>query len=117
VAARRERRRLRDEMARLFAVNRLDAMATPTLPFPAAPAAGDPDELSRSLPDLVRCTLLANVTGQPAVSVPCGTAPPGLPVGLQLLGRPFADEPLLALASAFERETGWAGRRAIVTTD
>jgi Asp-tRNA(Asn)/Glu-tRNA(Gln) amidotransferase A subunit family amidase len=116
VAARRERRRLRDEMARLFAGNGLDAMVTPTLPFPAMPAAGDADELSRSLPDLVRCTLLANVTGQPALSVPCGTAASGLPIGMQFLGRPFADESLLALASAFETETGWAGRRAVVET-
>jgi aspartyl-tRNA(Asn)/glutamyl-tRNA(Gln) amidotransferase subunit A len=113
VAARRERRLLRDEMARLFAGNGLDAMVTPTLPFAATPAAGDADELSRSLPDVVRCTLLANLTGQPALSVPCGLTPSGLPVGMQLLGRPFADESLLALACGYERETGWAGRRAL----
>ena len=46
------------------------------------------------------------VTGCPAISVPCGFSPEGLPVGLQLVGRPRGDRELLEVAHAFERATG-----------
>ena len=50
-------------------------------------------------------------TGLPAISVPCGFAPGGLPVGLQIVGRRGRDRDVLALAYAFERETRFAERR------
>jgi amidase len=50
-------------------------------------------------------------TGLPAISVPCGFAPGGLPVGLQIVGRRGRDRDVLALAQAFERETRFAERR------
>jgi len=45
------------------------------------------------------------VTGCPAISVPCGFTPDGLPVGLQIVGPPHADVAVLQLAHAFEQAT------------
>jgi aspartyl-tRNA(Asn)/glutamyl-tRNA(Gln) amidotransferase subunit A len=52
-----------------------------------------------------------NLTGQPAASVPCGFTGDGLPVGLQIVGRRFADVAVLQAAAAFERLRPWADRR------
>jgi aspartyl-tRNA(Asn)/glutamyl-tRNA(Gln) amidotransferase subunit A len=52
-----------------------------------------------------------NLTGQPAASVPCGFTGDGLPVGLQIVGRRFADAAVLRAAAAFERLRPWAARR------
>ena len=49
----------------------------------------------------------ANLTGLPAVSIPCGLTTLRLPVGLQLVGRPFDEATILRIADAFERETTW----------
>ncbi len=56
------------------------------------------------------------VTGCPAISVPCGFTPEGLPVGLQIVGRPHADFAVLQLAHAFEQATRYYQRRPAVTT-
>jgi amidase len=53
-------------------------------------------------------------TGLPAISVPCGFSPDGLPVGLQIVGRPLADRAVLQLARAFERATRWGQTRPSV---
>jgi amidase len=58
--------------------------------------------------DWMRSAYLITVTGLPAISVPAGFTPDGLPVGLQLVGRRRADWHLLAVAAAFERATGYA---------
>jgi amidase len=55
------------------------------------------------------CSVIT-LTGCPAISVPCGFTPQGLPVGVQLVARPGADRALLALAHAFEAATGYAAR-------
>jgi aspartyl-tRNA(Asn)/glutamyl-tRNA(Gln) amidotransferase subunit A len=52
-----------------------------------------------------------NFTGQPAVTVPCGFTGDGLPVGLQIVGRRFADADVLRAAAAFESARPWADRR------
>ena len=52
-------------------------------------------------------TVSANLTGLPAVSVPCGFTDDGLPIGLQLTGRRFDESGLLRLADAYQRETTW----------
>jgi Asp-tRNA(Asn)/Glu-tRNA(Gln) amidotransferase A subunit family amidase len=52
-------------------------------------------------------TLPFNLTGQPALSVHCGFTRAGLPVGLQLVGRPFEEALLLRVGAAFESETRW----------
>ena len=48
-----------------------------------------------------------NLTGMPAVSVPCGFSPEGLPVGLQISGRLFDDSTVLRVAHAYEQATPW----------
>ena len=50
------------------------------------------------------------MTGLPAISVPCGFTPDGLPVGLQIVGRPFEEATVLHLAYAYEQSTAWHER-------
>ena len=52
-----------------------------------------------------------NLTGQPAVTVPCGFTTSGLPVGLQIVGKRYADGAVLRAAAAFEAARPWADRR------
>jgi Asp-tRNA(Asn)/Glu-tRNA(Gln) amidotransferase A subunit family amidase len=52
-----------------------------------------------------------SMTGQPAISVPCGWTREGLPVGLQIVGRRFADAAVLRAARMFEIASPWADRR------
>jgi aspartyl-tRNA(Asn)/glutamyl-tRNA(Gln) amidotransferase subunit A len=81
-----------------------DVVATPTSPSPAfrfGEKTSDPLEMY--LADIF--TVPANLAGIPGVSLPCGLAG-GLPVGLQLLGRPFEETTLLRLAAAHERAAG-----------
>ena len=52
-------------------------------------------------------TYLINYTGHPAASIPAGLDTQGLPVGLQLVGRRFADDTVLAASAAFERVRPW----------
>jgi aspartyl-tRNA(Asn)/glutamyl-tRNA(Gln) amidotransferase subunit A len=53
---------------------------------------------------------LFNLTGNPAISVPCGWTSDGLPIGLQIVGRWYADSTLLGAAAAFEAARPWADR-------
>jgi aspartyl-tRNA(Asn)/glutamyl-tRNA(Gln) amidotransferase subunit A len=55
---------------------------------------------------LSRNTRPSNLTGLPAISLPCGSAA-GLPVGLQLIGRAFGEEALLRAAAAYQAATAW----------
>jgi aspartyl-tRNA(Asn)/glutamyl-tRNA(Gln) amidotransferase subunit A len=57
------------------------------------------------------CTIPANMAGIPAISLPCGFLGE-LPVGLQLLSRPFDEETLLRAAYTYEQATEWHKRRA-----
>ena len=89
-------------------------LVTPTSPI-AAPLIGattarfgDQDiPLVRAFLDL---TLPFNLTGQPAISVPCGFTKAGLPIGLQLVGRPFDEATLFRAAAAYEAATDWHSR-------
>jgi aspartyl-tRNA(Asn)/glutamyl-tRNA(Gln) amidotransferase subunit A len=51
-----------------------------------------------------------NYLGVPALALPCGFDPGGLPFGLQLIGRPFSEPLLLRAGAAYQRETGWHTR-------
>jgi aspartyl-tRNA(Asn)/glutamyl-tRNA(Gln) amidotransferase subunit A len=84
----------------------VDVIAMPTCPTPAfrrGERADDP--LQMYLADVF--TVSANLTGLPAISVPCGFSPDRLPIGLQLTGRPFDEAGLLGVAHAYERATPW----------
>jgi len=77
----------------------------PTSPTPAfrlGERTADP--LQMYLADIF--TVSANLAGLPAIFFPCGFGTDGLPVGLQLVGPPFSEPLLVALASAYQRETG-----------
>jgi aspartyl-tRNA(Asn)/glutamyl-tRNA(Gln) amidotransferase subunit A len=81
-----------------------DALILPTLPIPAPPLGASTVEVGgrpepvRSL--MLRLTQLFNITGHPAISLPCGTTREGLPVGLQLAGALGRTGPLLGTAAA-----------------
>jgi amidase len=61
--------------------------------------------------DWMKSCYYVTVTGLPAISVPCGFTPEGLPVGIQIVGRPREDLGVLQLAHAFEQATGFGKRR------
>ncbi len=86
------------------AFGEVDLIALPTSPTPAFPL-GERlrDPLAMYLADVF--TVGASLAGLPALSVPCGFTPAGLPVGLQLMGRPFDESTLLRAAEAYERDT------------
>jgi Asp-tRNA(Asn)/Glu-tRNA(Gln) amidotransferase A subunit family amidase len=56
---------------------------------------------------LTRFTAPFNFTGLPALSLPCGFTEEGLPIGLQMIARPWGEAALLRAAQAFEGVTGW----------
>jgi aspartyl-tRNA(Asn)/glutamyl-tRNA(Gln) amidotransferase subunit A len=93
----------------LAVLRETDALVTPTLPRTAPPVG---EALSRE-PDVAWNRFLTpfNLTGLPAVSVPCGWDEVGLPVGLQIVGRPFDEAAVLRVARGFERATPWSTRR------
>lgn len=96
---------LRGNVLEAFADAGLDALATPTTPRVAMSLASfDP---ATELGTLIPYTCPFNLTGQPAVSVPCGFSGGGLPIGLQLVGAPFQDAAMLGAAAAYEQATTW----------
>jgi aspartyl-tRNA(Asn)/glutamyl-tRNA(Gln) amidotransferase subunit A len=57
------------------------------------------------------CTITINLAGIPAISLPCGFSSAGLPIGLQIIGKPFAEETILRVAHAFEQQTAYHRRK------
>ncbi len=99
--AQKVRTLIRQDFERAFEA--CDVVATPTSPSPAFRFGEKTDDpLQMYLADIF--TVPANLAGIPGISVPCGLAS-GLPVGLQLLGRPFDEATLLRLAAALQRAT------------
>src|SRR5438067_971487 len=91
----------------LKAFEKVDAIVTPTSPTAAFKVGEKSDDpLQMYLSDVF--TVAANVAGICGVSVPCGfTQSPKLPIGLQLLGKPFGEATILKLAHAYEQSAGW----------
>jgi aspartyl-tRNA(Asn)/glutamyl-tRNA(Gln) amidotransferase subunit A len=79
----------------------------PTTPLPACKAEDDHAALTAQRN---RNTFPFNLTGLPAISLPCGFTD-GLPIGLQLVGRPFDEATVLRVAHAYEQATDWHTRR------
>jgi aspartyl-tRNA(Asn)/glutamyl-tRNA(Gln) amidotransferase subunit A len=91
------------------AFKQYDALVTPTsptVPFRIGEKTDDP--LQMYLSDV--CTMPINIAGIPGISVPAGFVD-GLPVGMQILGKPFSEETLFRVAYAYEEATGWQKRR------
>ncbi|MPR00545.1 amidase [Modestobacter sp. I12A-02628] len=101
--------------------DRYDVLLAPTtqvLPFPVEteyPTEVDGVELADYVAWMRSCTLVS-ATGCPALSVPGGFSPDGLPVGLQVVGAPRADRRVLEVGHAFEQATGFGLRRPAFST-
>jgi aspartyl-tRNA(Asn)/glutamyl-tRNA(Gln) amidotransferase subunit A len=102
------RRLIRNDFDRAFET--CDVLLSPVAPTPAF-RVGElvDDPLAMYLSDIY--TLSANLAGLPGISLPGGFSTGGLPIGIQLLGPPFAEETLLRTARMFERETSWHTKR------
>ncbi|HXW98845.1 MAG TPA: Asp-tRNA(Asn)/Glu-tRNA(Gln) amidotransferase subunit GatA [Methanomicrobiales archaeon] len=92
------RRNVAADFTRIF--REVDVIAGPTMPTVAFRIGEKTDPLSMYLSDIL--TVPANLAGIPSASVPCGKVD-GMPVGLQVMGRPFADERVLEVAYAYEQ--------------
>lgn len=80
------------------------SMATPRLD--QVDVNGGPEMIS-ILDEITRLTRPANVLGLPALALPCGFMPSGPPVGMQLMGRPFAEALLYRIGAAYQQRTAW----------
>jgi amidase len=101
------RRRVRAGYDAVLATH--DLLLLPTVPMKATPIPGKdatPQEITRRSWEPTRNTCPFNVTGHPAISVPCGMED-GRPIGLMLVGRHYAEETIYRAAAAFERSGDW----------
>ena len=87
-----------------------DVILTPTSPTPAFKIGEKTnDPLGMYLSDIF--TIPANLAGIPAISIPCGFTDSGLPIGLQLIGKPFDEETIIRSAYTFEKNTDFSKRK------
>ncbi len=108
--AQKVRTLIRREFDRAF--EKYDALITPTspaVPFKIGEKTDDP--LQMYLSDV--CTLPMNIAGIPGISIPAGFVD-GLPVGLQIIGKPLGEETLLRVAFAYEQSTDWHKRKPLL---
>ncbi|GAB1488495.1 Asp-tRNA(Asn)/Glu-tRNA(Gln) amidotransferase subunit GatA [Opitutaceae bacterium] len=89
----------------LEAYKSVDAILTPTSPTPAFKRGARADPLAMYLCDVY--TIGVNLAGLPGISVPCGFTKGGLPIGMQLIGQPFREADLLAVANAYDSVHAW----------
>jgi aspartyl-tRNA(Asn)/glutamyl-tRNA(Gln) amidotransferase subunit A len=103
------RRRIIDEF--LTAMEPVDLLVTPTGPTAATLLEGDLTTGGEADPDVLAALIHFsgpfNLTGFPAVSIPCGFTANGLPVGMQLVAKLWQESSLLAVAHAYQQVTGW----------
>jgi aspartyl-tRNA(Asn)/glutamyl-tRNA(Gln) amidotransferase subunit A len=105
-----KRREVAEDFAAAF--EHADFILAPASPIPAPRigesairVAGERETAVRA--ELLRLTRAANITGLPAISIPCGFTKEGLPVGLQLIGPRWGEARLLSIALAYEEATEW----------
>lgn len=92
------------------AMEQVDVMVTPTSPGPPPRFGETPprsDGRSEARTSMNRFRRPFNLVGAPALSLPCGFSSQGLPVGLQIIGRPMEDSRVLGVAAAYEALTDW----------
>ena len=116
VRAQRVRGLVRDEIDAALA--RRDVLLAPSTPI-VAPAVGERQAAPGGGPADVRAALIRftrpfNLSGHPACAVPCGFTDGGLPIGMQLVGRPFDEATVLRAADAFQRLTDFHARRPVL---
>lgn len=117
VQAQRLRGVIRDDWRAMF--QDVDVIVAPTVPMPAVPESQRfvdwPSGRAESVNSAyVRLCLAGNLTGYPAVSLPCGLTGDGLPIGIQVLARPNGDRSLLGLAARLEDDFGHVGSPTVV---
>ncbi|HJU20197.1 MAG TPA: amidase [Stellaceae bacterium] len=96
-------------------LDHVDAMLAPVLPIPVPTIAetdvGGSAAMNATLGLLIRCCRPINYLGLPSLALPAGFTANGLPFGVQLVGRPYAEARLFRIGRAYERETLWHKRR------
>ncbi len=99
----------------LKAFEKVDAIVTPTTPTAAFKIGEKSDDpLQMYLSDIF--TISCNLAGISGLSLRCGfTQNPKLPIGLQLLGKPFGEETILKIAHAYEQSTGWNKEKPVLS--
>jgi len=109
VRAQRARTLMKEEMKQVL--KSVDVIVTPTIPVPPpridAPTIQQGNVRVPVGVALTRFTRHFNLTGQPCISVPCGFTQDGLPLGMQIAGRPFDEATVLRAAHAYEQEAQW----------
>lgn len=113
IQAQRARALFYHQSLRLF--EKVDLLAGPTVPVTAFKIGLDKVKVGQAnvgaISLLTQYTRPFNLNGFPAITLPCGFSDDGLPIGLQLAGRPFEEEMVLRLAHAYEASTDWHQRR------
>jgi aspartyl-tRNA(Asn)/glutamyl-tRNA(Gln) amidotransferase subunit A len=101
--------------------SKVDVVHTPVLPLPTPSLAdttySDGPAYLKMVVALTRNTKVVNYFGLPAISVPCGFTPDGLPTAFQLIGRPFSEDLLLRLGHQYQLETDWHERTPTAVAD
>ncbi len=106
--AQKVRTLIKEDFDRAF--KEFDCLLTPTSPTAAFKIGEKMDDpLKMYLSDIF--TISVNLAGIPALTIPCGFTEEGLPIGLQLIARPFAEEMLLRIAYTFEQNTDFHQRK------
>ncbi len=113
IQAQRVRELLRQAFRKVY--EQVDVIVAPTVATPAIrPDAGsitwDDGTVEPAAETLIRLTVPANLTGLPALSLPCGFSIAGLPIGLQIIGRPLEEATVMRLGAAYEHATPWHDR-------
>ena len=102
---------IREDFDRVF--QDVDLLVTPVMPTPAFQLGEKiEDPLQMYLSDLY--TISASLAGIPAIALPCGLSRKGLPIGMQILGRPFEEDVVLRAARAYELATDWHKKRPLI---
>src|SRR5919198_1016614 len=92
------------------AFRQVDVLVAPIMPTPAFKIGEKVDDpLQMYLSDVF--TIQVNLAGIPGISLPCGFSSAGLPIGLQIIGKPFDEETILQVAYAFEQQTDYHRRK------
>jgi aspartyl-tRNA(Asn)/glutamyl-tRNA(Gln) amidotransferase subunit A len=105
VKAQQVRRRARDFFREIF--ERVDLLASPTLPMPAPTIAEVEANEAAATSRLTAFMPPFNLLGLPALSVPCGLSADGRPIGLMLAGPAWSEATLFRAAHAYEQASGW----------
>ena len=108
----RVREQIRTHM--LEQLETVDVFMLPTTGVMPAPIRSESPGLYLMAPDFAIYTPLFNLTGFPALALPCGMSSAGLPIGFQLAGRPFDETTVFQVGHAYEQAAGWHERHPVL---